>query len=161
MIINATSRHTVAEYLGDVIAGTQNVGHDEPERKGFGDAPYRFGHVHGGVKSLGEQQWNDDGTVVTTLGELPHDGVEVGLGQVEVGRQCSNSCLLRDSGHQSFDADAALGMPAAVGQSDQRGGWRAQLRQRVSRCAVWVLQRGQNFFNSRRSGSLRRFFLVM
>ena len=45
MIINATSRHTVAEYLGDVIAGTQNVGHDEPERKGFGDAPYRFGHV--------------------------------------------------------------------------------------------------------------------
>ena len=33
--------------------------------------------------------------------------------------------------------------------------------QRVSRCAVWVRQRGQNFFISKRSGSLRRFFLVM
>src|SRR3954463_3624257 len=28
--------------------------------------------------------------------------------------------------------------------------------QRVSRCGVWVRQRGQNFFSSMRSGSLRR-----
>ena len=34
-------------------------------------------------------------------------------------------------------------------------------RQRVSRCAVCFPQRGQNFDSSRRSGSLRRFFLVM
>ncbi|EON25483.1 50S ribosomal protein L33 [Nocardioides sp. CF8] len=33
--------------------------------------------------------------------------------------------------------------------------------QRVSRCAVCVRQRGQNFDSSMRSGSLRRFFLVM
>src|SRR3712207_8069450 len=33
--------------------------------------------------------------------------------------------------------------------------------QRVSRWSVWVRQRGQNFFSSMRSGSLRRFFLVM
>jgi hypothetical protein len=35
------------------------------------------------------------------------------------------------------------------------------VRQRVSRCSWWVRQRGQNFFISMRSGSLRRFFLVM
>ena len=33
--------------------------------------------------------------------------------------------------------------------------------QRVSRCGWWQRQRGQNFLSSRRSGSLRRFFLVM
>ena len=33
--------------------------------------------------------------------------------------------------------------------------------QRVSRCSVCLRQRGQNFFSSMRSGSLRRFFLVM
>ena len=33
--------------------------------------------------------------------------------------------------------------------------------QRVSRCAVCLRQRGQNFSSSMRSGSLRRFFLVM
>ena len=35
------------------------------------------------------------------------------------------------------------------------------LGQRVSRCSVCLPSRGQNFFISRRSGLLRRFFLVM
>lgn len=34
-------------------------------------------------------------------------------------------------------------------------------RQRVSRCDVDLRQRGQNFISSKRSGVLRRFFLVM
>ena len=39
--------------------------------------------------------------------------------------------------------------------------WSTRWGQRVSRCAVCDLQRGQNFASSIRSGSLRRFFFVM
>ena len=51
-------------------------------------------------------------------------------------------------------------------RSDPAGGAcrvdvRRALGQRVSRCAVCLRQRGQNFASSSRSGSLRRFFLVM
>ena len=57
---------------------------------------------------------------------------------------------------KNFDGAVSMGPCIAVGETDQRDG-----AQRVSRWAVWLWQRGQNFFNSRRSGSLRRFFLVM
>ena len=38
--------------LRDVISGTQNVGHDELDSQGFGDAAYRLGNIDGGVKRL-------------------------------------------------------------------------------------------------------------
>ena len=67
-----------------------------------------------------------------------------------------------DGGHQPLDPETALRVPAAVGEPDQR---RAEISSasvsgsRGGRCGC--LQRGQNFFSSSRSGSLRRFFLVM
>jgi hypothetical protein len=55
------------------------------------------------------------------------------------------------------DVDAAR----AAGHPDQRLRISRHGCQRVSRCAVWVRHRGQYFFSSSRSGSLRRFLRVM
>ena len=51
--------------------------------------------------------------------------------------------------------------PTAVAGHDNKHRSAQQADQRVSRCAVCVRQFGQNFFSSKRSGSLRRFLRVM
>jgi hypothetical protein len=135
-IVDAACRHVFAEQVRDVIPGAEDVGHDELEGNGFTDGAYRFRDVDRSVESLGKEQRNDNGAVVTSIGELTYRSGEVRLGQVKISGQSDQLCLLGDGNHQPLDAEAALGMPAAVGESDQRTIWLAQLRQRVSRCGV-------------------------
>ena len=110
---------------------------------------------------LREEQGHHNGRVMAGVGQLVGGCVQVRLCQVKVRRHRRDLCLLGDGSHEPLDTETALRVSAAVGEPDDRGAVVPQLGQRVSRCEVWVLQRGQNFFSSRRSGSLRRFFLVM
>src|SRR4051812_11099118 len=59
-----------------------------------------------------------------------------------------------------MDPNIDVDPPERLGRVDveDAGGDRGQ---RVSRCIVCLRSRGQNFMSSMRSGSLRRFFLVM
>jgi hypothetical protein len=78
------------------------------------------------VKSLRKQQRNDNSAWVPGIGELTYRAAEVGLGKIEVGRQRGDSRLLGHRRHQPLNAKTAIGMSAAVGESDQRGSWLAQ-----------------------------------
>ena len=161
MIIDACLDQTLTQQVCDVVARAENVGDDELEGERLGDIPDGFRDIDRRMKRLSEQERNDDGVRVPSFSELPGGRLEVWLRQIKVGRNSSDLCLLRDRSHEPLDPQTALRMPAAVGEPDQRRAEMTQFGQRVSRCGVWVRQRGQNFFNSRRSGSLRRFFLVM
>ena len=69
------------------------------------------------------------------------------------------------SGAVAQDSGTIEIMGAPLVAADQAGSHRRRargpLRQRVSRCTVCLPQREQNFLSSRRSGVLRRFFVVM
>jgi hypothetical protein len=161
VVVDVGFVHAFDEQSGDVVTGAQDVGDDQLQGHRLGGITYRLGNIDGGVIRLSEEQGHHDCRLMAGVGKLPGSRAEIRLCQVKVGGHRGNLCLLGDGGHQSLDTETALGMPAAVGEADQREIGMAQRAQRVSRCAVWVLQRGQNFFSSRRSGSLRRFFLVM
>jgi hypothetical protein len=161
VVVNACVIHALAEQLSDLLAGTQDVGNDQVEGQGLGNILHALGNINGGVIRLAEEQGHYDGGCIAGFGKLAGSCAEVWLRQVEVRRHRGNLGLLSDGSHEPLDTETSLGVPAAVRQPDDREVEATQLVQRVSRCAVWVLQRGQNFFNSRRSGSLRRFFLVI
>ena len=153
--------HVATEQVSDIVAGTEDVGNHKLEPKGLNDVTYRLRDIDCRVKSLGEKQGNNYCPRVASVGELVSGCAEIGLREVEICRHCGDLCLPANSGHQPLDAAPALRVSAAVGKPDQRRVRMTQSGQRVSRWEVCVRHRGQNFFSSRRSGSLRRFFLVM
>ena len=81
----------------------------------------------------------------------PPAGHVVGLGRGEgAAGQGRVDC------HAPESTDRARRRRRPPGEPDGRV--RAWKSQRVSRCGVWLRQRGQNFESSMRSGSFRRFF---
>jgi hypothetical protein len=161
VVVDACVIQALVEQLSDVLAGTQDVSNDQLEGQGLGNILHPLGNIDGGVIRLCEEQRHYDGRGMPSVGQLASGCVQIGLCKVEVRRHRRDLCLLGDGSHEPLDTETALGVSAAVREPDDREVVMTQLGQRVSRCAVWALQRGQNFFSSRRSGSLRRFFLVM
>ena len=170
-----------------VIVGAEHGGDDELDARCLGGSGNRSRHIDPGMERLGEQQRHDHRRTLPRRGQHCRHSVQLGSGEIQVrgiGRDSGPSSHL---GEQRLDPGGDTGMAAAVRQADQRrqpgttrpgtrqsrrgisaAQWSTSVRcsrsrrdQRVSRCAVWLWQRGQNFFSSSRSGSFRRFFLVM
>jgi hypothetical protein len=120
VVIDVGFRHALDEQSGDVIAGAQDVGNDHLQRQRLGDITDRLGNVDGGVISLSEEQGHDDGRCIAGVGKLAGSCAQIGLRQVKVRRYRGNLGLLGDGSHQSLDTETALGMPAAVGEPDER-----------------------------------------
>ena len=99
MIIDVSRDDALSKYVCDIIAGAQNVGHDQLEWKSSGDFAYRLRDIDSGVVRLGEEQRNDNGGGVANVGEPPCGGTQVRLSQVKIRGNSRDLGLLGDSSH--------------------------------------------------------------
>ncbi|MPM91437.1 hypothetical protein SDC9_138566 [bioreactor metagenome] len=107
-----------------------------------------------------------DRRLVVKVGRVgvPQRGGEFGyLGTahpVRLGRRVDASDMVCRNGHPPKVSEAQT-FNGRLRNADGRALWDGNETQRVSRCKVCLPSRLQNFISSRRSGVLRRFFLVM
>ena len=133
--------------------------------------PVRVGQVrgHGQPVEVGSRARGRGGALVVEEEEAfvgePHQGRDACLARADrrddwanphldgraIGLSHADSIARSDSMHTHSKSPGELSFLGA----------RSDDRQRVSRCAVDLWQRGQYFASSRRSGVLRRFFVVM